>query len=337
MLGLILFGITLLAAEGRVSERWLLPLGWVWVNTHGSFPLGIVYLLACVVGARLDGQRPRQELRCTAHLVVGVALGVIGPLGLRGLTFPVDLLRRQDLLSHVVEWQAPAFQSLSERAFLIELVVAIVLLVRQPRYRNAIPMVVFVVAALLGARNLTVASMVLLPGMASATTGLGSLSSAMKPRLAAAWGLACICAVGLLVTARLQQPVLQLSGYPIDAIAYLEVSGVDTSTTHMAAPEIVGNLLTYVYGVEGRRVFYDDRFDMYPASVSEAALAVQEGSPDVFSKLDELDVDLVTTPWTSPLALALRRDPAWRIIFLDEHWLLSCRRDVDVGGSIGRC
>ena len=42
MIGLISLALLCLAMEERLDRRWLLPIGWVWVNSHGSFPLGLV-------------------------------------------------------------------------------------------------------------------------------------------------------------------------------------------------------------------------------------------------------------------------------------------------------
>ncbi len=56
MFGLVLLGITLLVAERRLPAPVLLPVFWIWVNTHGSFPLGLVAL-----GAYALGSAPRRR------------------------------------------------------------------------------------------------------------------------------------------------------------------------------------------------------------------------------------------------------------------------------------
>lgn len=336
MVGLIAFALTALAAEGGLDPRWLVPIGWLWVNSHGSFPLGLVYLGVAALGTRLDGRDWVHELRCLRWAVLGVGLGAIGPLGPRVLFFPVELLRRQELLSNVVEWQAPAFDSVSQRAFLLQLIVATVLLARRPSYRGSLVTAVFVAAALLGSRNLTVASIAMLPVMASSLGGLGSLSCSTRPRRGAAVCVAAAVLAALLVTARLQQPALSLSAYPVDVLAYLEEARVDTREHRMAAPEFVGNLLTYVYGPE-HRVFYDDRFDMFPSDVSAAQLALTNASLSVFDDLARFDVELLTVRRSHPMALVLVKDPGWRILYTDERWFLACRRGSDLEGSVGRC
>ena len=93
---------------------------------------------------------------------------------------------------------------------------------------------------------------------------------------------ATLAMAALLVVARLQEPGLQLTAYPVNALAYVE-RNVDVEVPRMAAPEGVGNLLTYIYGADGR-VFYDDRFDMFPDEVSAAALALHD-APRVCSPI----------------------------------------------------
>lgn len=333
MVGLIAFGLTALAAQGGLDPRWLVPLGWVWVNSHGSFPLGLVYLALAAVGSRLDGAEGKLEVRCLRWAVFGTVLGVIGPLGLRALTFPVELLQRQDVLKHVVEWQAPSFTDVSQRAFLLQIVLALVLLVRRPSYRSALITAVFTAAALLGSRNIAVASLALLPGMATALAGVGALASGTRPRMLRPLLAVALAAATFFVALRAQGPAIRLTAYPIDALAYLEVNEVDTQRVRMATPELVGNLLTYVYG-PGRRVFYDDRFDMFPEEVAVASLAIGDAAPSAFAGVEDFDISLVTIQRTGPFALALGRDPEWRMLYTDERWVLACRRGVKLSPTL---
>ena len=66
MIGLVLLGVTLLVAEERFPAWVLLPVFWLWVNSHGSFPLGLVALACYALGRRLDGERRPPELRALA-------------------------------------------------------------------------------------------------------------------------------------------------------------------------------------------------------------------------------------------------------------------------------
>jgi hypothetical protein len=220
--------------------------------------------------------------------------------------------------------------------FLVQVAVALVALVRRPSYRRGLVVVVFVAAALLGARNLTVAALVLLPGMAEATPAVGSLRSGTRSSLGAALSALGLAAAVLLGAARLGQGNYDFGGYPVDAIAYLEHEQVDLEQVRLATQDIVGNYLELLRG-PGRAVFYDDRFDMFSRDVSQANLTLVRGGPSLRSELAELDVDLVLWDRGSGTAQRLVVDPSWRLLYSDEGWIVTCRRGAAVGGRLGVC
>lgn len=336
MLGLVAFGCTMLAVEGRLDRRWLVPIGWVWVNVHGSFPLGIVVVVAAAIGARLDGQRPTRELTVLRWLATGIAVGAVGPLGPRVLVFPFELLERRAVLSNVIEWRAPTFDMFSQRMFLLQLFLAIVLLARRPSYRAGLVLAVFTVAALLGARNLSVASMALLPAMAASVADLGGLKSRQRGRSALVLSGLTLIVVLVAGSDRLRTPGYSLVGHPIDALAYLEATQVVAEDHPLAAPDTVGNVQELLYGPRGH-VFYDDRFDLFPEAVSADHLQLVQGGPGVRSALAEHGIELVLWERAAALSQRLLADPAWRLLYTDDRWLVLCQRGVDLGALAGRC
>lgn len=335
-LGLLAFALVVLSAEGGLDPRWLVPLGWLWTNSHGSFPLGLVYLLVVLIGGRLDGAPVDREARCLALLGAGVLSGVVGPLGYRALTFPVELIARQDVLRNVLEWQAPRFVELDQRVFLGQVLLGMLLLARRPSYRTGLVLAVFTAAALLGSRNIGVTSIALLPAMAVAADGVGTLHTWERPRWGATAAVAAVLLGAVAGASRLSEAPFRLVPYPVRAMAYLDDSGIDTREVRMAAPEVVGNFQTLVYGAD-RRVFYDDRFDMFPDDVTAAHLALTTAAPGVIADLRELDIDLVLTRRVQPTSLVLAADPGWHILYLDDRWVLSCRRGAVLGARADRC
>lgn len=331
MVGLLCFALTMRAAAGAMDPRWLLPVGVLWLNCHGSFPLGVVFLVVGLAGGRLDGSRELPEARALLWLLGGIALGAAGPLGLRGLLFPLDLLGRGEVLQHVVEWQSPAFTSIGERAFLVQVVLAVVLLARRPSYRGAILLVVFTAAALVSSRNITVASLVLLPVMAQGAPVVGTLRGSDRSAIARPLALVGASLVVVVAVVRTSEPPLALERYPVDALAFLDGRGIDLAEDRLAAPDIVGNLLELIYGA-GERVFYDDRFDMFPASVSDAHLALVRSSPDLRSELLQHSIDVVIVGRESPAATWMAADPDWRLAYSDELWVAGCRRGAHACG-----
>ncbi|HJR24468.1 MAG TPA: hypothetical protein VJ804_03280, partial [Acidimicrobiales bacterium] len=337
LFGLLFLGLTVLAAQGAFDPRWLVPVGWLWVNTHGSFPLGLVYLVVVLVGRRLDRDLSEVESRCLRWLLVGVLLGAVNPLGPELLLFPVELLQKQDVLRHVIEWQAPAFRSVGERLFLLEALVAVVALVRRPRYRHGLVLGVFLAAALLGSRNITVASIVLVPLLADAWADVGGIRSDVRDRMASLVGAVGVVAVLGVTVVQLGEPGYSIEGYPTMALDHLEDHHVELAEVRLAAPDVVGNLLELRDG-PGRRVFYDDRFDMFPERLTDDVLDLVRGRPEARAALARHRIDLVLWERDQPLATILGGDPEWRLLFdEDDDWVLLCRIGANIGGDLGSC
>jgi hypothetical protein len=336
LFGLVALGLTVLAAEEGMDPRWLVPVGWLWVNTHGSFPLGLAFLVVVAVGRRLDGEAPVVELRCLRWLGLGILAGAVNPLGPRILLFPLELLQRQDVLRHIVEWQAPNFISVGDRIFLLQVMVAVLALVRRPRYREGLVVVVFVAAALIGARNMAVASLVLVPVLARAWSDVGSLRADAQSFLARAGSAVMLAAMGVVLVSGLGGPHYNFVPYPIESLDHLEDERVDLTEVRLAGPERVGNLLELRDGPV-RQVFFDDRFDMYPDQVSADAVTLGAGRPEWTEVVTRWDLDLVLWPRSGPLAQILRADPDWRVLHREEHWILFCRRGSELGPSLQTC
>ena len=130
------WALTVLAAEGELDPRWLLPIGWVWVNSHGSFPLGLAYLVVLALGRRLDREdRPPSSCAPLRWLVGGVAWAP------STRSAPACSSSRCSSSSgrtcsarHRVAGPARS-TAVSERVFLLEVALAILAVARRPTYR----------------------------------------------------------------------------------------------------------------------------------------------------------------------------------------------------------
>ena len=329
--GLLLLGTALLVTERRWPWWLLVPLGWVWANIHGSFPLGIVALVLLVVGTALDRQPVRADLRYAAALAGGAILGAIGPLGIDALTFPVDLLSNQEMLKNVVEWRSPDFESTAQRAFLVQVALAVWTLARRPSWRYGLVLAGFGVLALTSARNIAPASIALLPGIAHGAPSLGSLRSTQPIRRGALVLVALVVALPLVINQRLGQPDYELRDtFPVASFEWLTDRGIDPTEVRTAYPDIVGNFVEVLYAPE-EAVFYDDRFDMFPDDVSEDHLDLIRGRAGWKSAIDRYDIDLAITSDVGAWGQLLTADPDWRTLYLEDAWIVACRRGADLG------
>ncbi|MEY2421768.1 MAG: hypothetical protein QOI95_1835 [Acidimicrobiaceae bacterium] len=327
LFGLIAMGLVLLAAEGRLDPRWLVPVMWVWVNTHGSFPLGLVALALFALGRRMDNESPVTELAALKWAAVGTALAAINPLGPRLLMFPAELLSRQGVLANVLEWQAPKFIHIGQRAFLAEVVLAIVLVARRPSWRTVLPLAVFTAAALLGARNTVVGSMVFIPGIARGLADLNAMTLTGEARRPiyrpAAFALAAVAVLSMIVAA--SGPVYSYNGYPVAAVTFAQRNGLLGADSRVVSRDFVGNYLEARYGTTVP-VFIDDRYDMFPAAVVDDFLVLNEGHAGWEEVLYRYHASAVLWSTNEALGQLLAVSPQWRIVYSDQEFLIALPR-----------
>jgi hypothetical protein len=322
LFGLLFFALMMIIVEERRDPRWLVPLMWLWVNTHGSFPLGLVYLLLVLVGDRLDGRETGPDVSLLKWALLGTLLGAINPVGPEILWFPIELLRKRHELAGLIEWQAPTFTDLWQQLFLLGLLLVAVLSPRLPhdrRYRSMLLVGVFTVAALLGSRNVVVASIVFVPVLALELRDVGSLSSAARRPIygmfTAVFAVLCVLALA----AGLTGPSYNLASYPTQSVSWLEANHLLTPRHRLAARDFVGNYLEYRY--RGRvRVFVDDRLDMFPPRMAKDEGTLLSGRAGWSEVLDRYRIDEVLWETSQPLSGLLRESPKWRVAHTSGKW-----------------
>ncbi len=332
LIGLLLMTVALLAAEGGVPPWAMIPVFWLWVNTHGSFPLGLAALGVLWLGRLADKREASVERRCLLWAVAGTVAGAVSPLGPTLLIFPVNLVSRMKVLSNIIEWQSPSFSSGWSRLFLLQVVVAVILLVRRPSYRVAIPLVVFVAAALVSQRNIAVAALVLVPGMAEGFSGVGTLRGDQRSPVSVVLLVAVAVVGALMVSASLSRPPWDLSTFPVAPVAWMARQGIQPDAVRMFSSDTTGNYLELLDGTRAH-AFIDDRVDMYPAAVVDDYLKVEHASPGWQHVLDRYHVDVVLWDRSSPLSELISDSARWRVLYQDKSWSLMCRRGAPLGNG----
>ena len=324
--GLLFLAAVLLALEDELDPRWLVPIMWLWVNIHGSFPLGLVAIGAFGLGRLLDRERPTLELRVAGWAALGTALGAINPLGIDLLTFPLGLLERREAFSRIAEWQAPTWQDWGERFFAVQLLVAVVLLLWRGRsWRTAVPLVIFGLAAVTSSRNILQASLVLVPGMAASARGLGSIDGREALAILRPVRIALVALLVLVAAIGLSQPDTSLSDYPTESVAWLHDRGELGIDDRVVTRDFVGNFLEAAYGPDEVRVYLDDRVDMYPIDVIADYSILIDPEGDYGAVLERADATAVIWDKDTPFADWLADpDNGWRIAFDDEDlWVVA--------------
>jgi hypothetical protein len=325
LFGLVALALMLVLVQDGRDPRWLVPLLWVWANSHGSFPLGLLALAAFWLGRRLDGEDDGRERRALLCAGVGTVAAAVGPIGPRLLVFPITVLGRSAILRRVVEWQSPDFSTGFARVFLVEVAAGALVLVRRPSYRIAVPLVVFSAAALLGLRNIPLASIVFVPGLAIGLAGLGRVDGRERTRANLVVGAAVVAAGVIVVVSVAGRPSYDLSSYPVDAMVWLDQHGAIGTSARVVTTDTTANALELLYGTR-HRVFVDDRYDMFPLPVLEDYLVLNAGQPGWDDVLARHGIDTVLWPRSTPLGALVVESPDWSVQYQDAGVIVGCRR-----------
>jgi len=330
--GLLSLALLITTVEAEASPLWLVPIAWVWVNTHGSFPLGIAWLLAVVVGRTVDFRRPDgASIRYLIWFAGGCVLGSVNPVGPRLLTFPLTVQSKASVFKNVVEWHSPNFQTTDGIAALVLLALALLVICRARLvWADTLSVVGFVALALLSLRNVAPAAVVLAPVLGRALRpGIVSASAGMpdplRDRLNRAVTAVLAVIALLLGVLSVRTSGLDLSTYPVQAADWMGSRGLLDPTQHrVAAQDIVGCYLILIRGRVGR-VFVDDRVDMYPVSVSRDYDALLHGAANSADILRRYGVDVVLWDRRLPLVEVLTGAGGWRVSYQDVRWAVLTR------------
>lgn len=326
MFGLVGLALVLLASDDGLDPRWLVPVMWIWVNTHGSFPFAVLVLALLAIGRRLDGESPSVELRAAKWCGVGILLAMVNPIGPRLLLFPATLLQKQETFALIVEWRAPTWTTWEQQLFAVQVLVAAVIVVWRSRsWRAVLPLLVFGGLAATSLRNIPPASLVLVPAMATGLAGLGSIDGAERTPVArlgvVAMGALCL----LLLVGGLTQPHTDLRAYPVEEAAWMRDHGLLDLESRVLTRDTVGNFLEARYGPDKVRVFIDDRVDMYPAElVIDYAELVTERPGDVYADI-LLKYEPTTVLWQrdTPFGEWIESSPRWNVVREGKDWLVA--------------
>jgi hypothetical protein len=328
LFGLICMALTITVVERRRSPWLLVPVVWFWVNTHGSFPLGLVWLGGRAVGEGLDWRAwPREAWRYIGGFAAGLVVAVINPLGFRLLAFPLTLGQKKEAFKNIVEWRSPDFSRGGGYFALAFLGIALVLLLRaRLSWRDIVPVVGFIVAGLLAARNIGPLAIVLAPALGRAlrrtepASGAASSAATANPRMNRAV-LAVIAAAFVIFGSLIfSSDPIDTVGYPVKSVTWLEQQDLLAAPHRLAHQDFVGNYLTLRYGAKVK-VFVDDRFDMYPLSVSRDYDTLLSGGSGAVDVLDRRQVDVVLWQRKLPLVQILEAR-GWRETFSEKDYVV---------------
>ena len=301
------------------------PLMWLWANFHGSFALGFAYLGLHLAGRWLDGAPPVRGRERTLLTATGAAVlaCLVNPLGLTLLTFPVELVSRGDTLAHIREWRSPDFHRVMGMLFALWIAVYVVGVARgrdRCSRRDLLVSVVFLLLGLWALRNLVVAPLVGLPVVARACA-VAERRPDRRPFLN--WvALALFVVLGVTGFAQAAGAKnYDFSTYPVEAMETVDGRGL--LGRRLLTIDAWAAYIIHAYWPR-QPVFLDDRYDMYPTTLSDDYFALGDGKANWREILDRHHIEVVVWDEDKPLSSLLDLDTA--------HWERIHR--ADPGGDV---
>lgn len=302
---------------------------WFWANTHGTFELGFAYLALHFAGRWLDGHRPTAgpERRLALGSLIALALVFVNPYGVELVLFPIELLRRSDVLSHIMEWQSPSLRTDQGKYFAIWLVVfvgAIAHTVRRLGWRDSMLAATFIILAFWAQRNIILAPLVLLPVFARAVS-VDHEREATPVR----FGLIFVIMLALLCVRDgvhgATEKNFAFDPYPVKAMRYLDTHGL--LGRRILNDDGWGGYIILKFWPR-QAVFIDDRYDMYPVSFSNEYFGLADGARGWQKTLRKYNIETVVWPPSRPLSQLLDSSPDWTRVQRDKTAVVFVRKDV---------
>jgi hypothetical protein len=290
---------------------------WLWVNVHGTFSLGFLYLVVYLGARWLDGAPPAEgrERVLLVGGVIAAAVIFVNPYGPSLVLFPLALMGRSSVLSNVSEWQAVNLHNATGVLFAMWFFLTVVALARsKPRRGEVLLTVVFLFLGWWAVRNVAITVAVTLPivGRALRREEPSPDANAVASPLL----VVVVFLVGALLVGRsLSQPNFDVKRYPRTALAALDQQhrlGGRLLTTDAWAGYVI-----YEYWPR-QHVFFDDRYDMYPVKMTEAYNKVLSLKPGWERVLDQYRVNVVVWPKNDALSEALVHLPGWKLVRTDK-------------------
>ncbi len=337
----LLFGWIFLVLElGLLAEfrrgrdfLWALPFVFLaWINTHGSWIIGLVVLAAVFISGCFHGacgsveatrwSRPQCRKLAWVSLLSTLAL-FVNPYGWRLVLYPFDLAFHQNLnIASVDEWRSLDFHTPRGKIVLAIIAGAVLLQLLRPRrwkLHEVLFLLIGAYAALTYSRFLFLAAILIVPLLAK------DLASAMpyhaerdKPWLNAPIMLGVVVAVVLLFPTDRQLNDRNSTVYPdTAALNYLQ-------TFHPR-----GNVFNdYLWGgylvwnVRQVPVFIDSRVDVFERNGVLADYLHAVRIENTLRILDTYSIQYVLFENDRPLTYLLRHTPGWKVDYQDKTAIL---------------
>ncbi len=344
----LLFGLLVVLVERHRQEGgrvlwWTVPLFVLWANVHGGFIFGLAYLwtyiAAVVIREWSSSRRVRLPLPLlAAGLAATLAVGVTpwGPLGMA--RYVLGFLQSKVTVQLNPEFKPLTLRHPDGKLFFASLLLLLLIHIRtgyRPSLEQGLPLLAFAFAALWAHRALSWYGFVLIPVLAEALdsvwpTSPSRDSSPLSGAFLAFLSLAALLSLpwwrGALPTPLFPSKYLAPTT-PVEATRYLcqNVSEGARVYQHQVFASY------QIWACPQLKVFADTRLELYPTSVWNDYLAVEQARFDWEDILRRYKIThLFLSTFYQPHAIrAARASPCWEEMYEDEVGVIFVSRCTD--------
>ena len=294
--------VVVLAWERR-STRWTVPfLFWVWAAVHGSFAIGLVYLVLRIAVAR--------EWRQLWLAVVAGVPTLFTAHGLGVAEFLIDFGESRDALQYITEWRRP---ELLEPVFLPLLGGLVFVAIGLARKTVPLRYLILVLPlALLGFSSVRAIPPAWIGLLVVVSLSLHGLTIGARTGLRRNLAVVFLAVVLVLPFSLAKPATLSEERFPVEAVAALDES-------NLFHDDIAGGYLIWWGGPE-RQVYIDDRAELYGPRLGEF-VGVRDGMVEYEPIFERDDIGQVLLPPDEQLVEVLLRD-GWSTPYEDEHFIV---------------
>jgi hypothetical protein len=347
MLGYLFLVLTLILLErfrqGRTGTLWLLPpLFLAWVNTHGTFFVGLfavgAYWLGGLVHVHWGGLHSklwtaRERLRLAMVFLLSLIALMLTPYGTRLAAYPLDMAFSQPInVANVEEWQSLPFNMFAGKLFLALIVVFLLPQTTTQvnwRLEEIALYLAGVVLACLHARFLLLFVPVFVPMLAVV------LARWIPPYrrsvdhfvLNAVLMFSVVAGVVWFFPSQNHLEDLVAGQFPVRAVDYLREHPIPGRMYNNYG---YGGYLIWAFDGK-RKVFIDGRGDIYERSgVLSNYLGISRLAPNALLLLNAYDVRSCLIERNEPLGTLLAALPNWQEVYHDNLSAIFVRKSGTV-------
>ena len=309
----------------------------VWVNCHGSFPLGIVLLGMWLVETLVEDRR-RAWVPLVA-LGLSAAAMLLNPQGL-GIFGYLAAMAGNPVVQRLPEWAPASLATKDGAVFFVLLGLSVIVLAlawRRVRLFHVLSFVFFALLAWKTGRAIVWFGLAVAPVLAETLPALLPQARAAERADRAEAIINSVFAAGLLALMVVTLPWLKdrlpLSPQKAGLVSSeTPLAATDYLMAHHLPPPVFASMSYGSYLIWAAqptyKMFADPRIELYPQSVWDDYHAVSDARPDWQDILDRYEVQtlMVEVREQPRLVAAAEGSPQWRQVYEDARTVMLVRR-----------